>query len=233
MPVRPTNALVVGALVALACCGVGCDSQPWYDIPRDGNHIPVQTPLNGTPRNTMLRLEAAYQYQDLSVYKSLLTADFRYTFSPQSDSALVALYGDNWGKVDEVLAAQRLLTGFTNAQGKFMPPASSVILQFANDQYLADPAHADSAANYDDTPIGAVALDVDIPTSTGTITYGVRAPHRFFLVRGDAAVLDPGQPADSLHWYVRRWDDLAAPPGGATTAASVATTWGRLKARYR
>ncbi len=236
-------ALIVAALPVLS----GCGANP-FKPPVDKNHIPATVPQNDTPQNTMLRFKAAYQYQDITVYKSLLSADFRYTFSAQTDPALVTLYGNNWGKDDEVESAQHLLTGFTNSQGTYVAPASSITLSFATDQYLPDPTHSDSAAYYDYTPIANVSLDIDVPTTSGTTTYNIRAQHNFYLVRGDAAFLDAGQPADANHWYIHRWDDLWAPLAGAIQIASVnskisgsssgagigvPTTWGQMKSRFR
>ncbi|MGH7725053.1 MAG: hypothetical protein ACREOU_06445, partial [Candidatus Eiseniibacteriota bacterium] len=65
----------------------------------------------------------------------------------------------------------------------------------------------------------------------------------FYLVRGDAAVLDTGQEARTDRWYIYRWDDLSQPlPGGPARLASLnagalgtpaPTTWGGLKDGYK
>jgi hypothetical protein len=68
--------------------------------------------------------------------------------------------------------------------------------------------------------------------------------HRFFLVRGDAALDGHDNPtvlpplaADSTRWYIYRWIDetviQAGAPAGASSRASTASTWGSVKARYR
>jgi len=235
-------ALTIAALPVLAGCGGGNPFKPPVD---DKHTIPGTTPPNNTPQNTMLRFQAAYQYQDITTYKNLLTADFRYTFSQQSDPSLVTLYGNNWGKDDETESATHLLTGFTNSGGTYVAPASAITMAFINDQYYTDPAHSDSARFYDYTPITTVNLNIDVPTSDGGTTYNISAPHSFYLVRGDAAFLDAGQPADSTHWYIRHWDDLSPKVPGTVgmlrvastgsvnaSGSTVASTWGATKARY-
>jgi len=210
--------------LALAACLAGCGAfapEPIHPPP------PPPPAQNSTPQGAILRLQRAYGYQDLTDYASLLTADFRYTFSAQSDPKLVSTYGNNWGKDDEYESAKHLLTGFTNTQGVYVPPASRIVVQFVNDQYYPDPAHADSGAWYVYCPVTDVNLTIDVPVGGGDVTtYDISAPHAFYLVRGDAAFLDPGQPADSTHWYVRHWDDLSPAPPVA------AATWGGMRGAY-
>jgi hypothetical protein len=60
--------------------------------------------------------------------------------------------------------------------------------------------------------------------------------HRFYLVRGDAAgSLAAGQPADSTHWYVWKWQDESTgyPAPAALGEATRSTTWSSVKATYR
>ncbi len=240
-------ALTFAALPVLS----GCGGNPFTPKIDPIHTLPKDAPPNDSPQNTMIRFQEAYQYQDIGQYTGLLTADFRYTFSAQSDGNLVTLYGNNWGKDDESESAKHLLTGFTNSVGTYYPPANNISIQFINDQYYQWPLHADSTSFYVYCPVSTVNLNIDVPVDGGgSTTYNISAPHSFYLVRGDAAFLDAGQPADSTHWYIQHWDDLSpklpvavlqiastnaavgsSGSSGATTTARV--SWGGLKDSYR
>jgi len=227
---RPAVVVTSALLLASALAPLGCAFHPPGAPPIDRDPLPV----NSTPQGAIPRLERTYERQDEIEYPKLLTADFRYTFSAQSDPALATQYGLNWGKDDETQSAEHLFAGFVNGTGEAVPPASRITVDFVNDQYYPDPAHADSATWYVYCPVTNVNLTIDIPANGGTTTYDISAPHSFFLVRGDAALLDPGQAADSTRWYVRRWDDHspALPNGGAAPVPLAAASWGGMKGSY-
>jgi len=241
-------ALTITVLPVLTGCGGGNPFHP----PVDNVHtLPPETPLNDTPQNTMIRFQRAYDHQDITSYKNLLSSDFRYTFSAQTDQNLVNQYGNNWGKDDETESAQHLLTGFTNSLGKYVGPASNIVISFNGDQYLQDFQHGtDSTSFYAYVPVTQVLLAIDVsdPTS-GTITYNINAEHDFYLVRGDVAVLDAGQSNATDRWYIRRWDDRSLPLSPAVLQIASANTavagsnsfgaatpthasWGSLKDTY-
>ena len=227
----PWRGRVAGALCALAAAGALCvlggcaQSTPPPPPPPPPPPLECDAPL--------CRLRASYQYEVLSEYGRLFTADFRYTFSAQTDPDLVTTYANNWGKLDELESAKHLFAGFTNAQGEYLPAARGIDLAFLNERYFADPAHSDSTRYYAFAPVSEVDLAVEVPAGDSTTTYRASGPHNFYLVRGDAAVLDPDQAADSTRWYIRRWDDLAAAAPGPVGAAQANVSWGWLKARYR
>jgi len=199
---------------------------------------PPALPVNDTPTNALVRFERTYESQMLFEYELMLTADYRFTFSSQSDPVLVNQYGDNWGKDDEVESTSHLFDGFTNEGGDFVPGASEIGMSIPFPQVVADPDFPDSAEYYKLVVAPSVAVVFAIP---GTDGFEISAPHDFHLVRGDAAVLNAGQPADANRWYVRRWVDKSAAllrraPGQMAPArvlpAQVATM-GSIKALYR
>jgi hypothetical protein len=226
----------------------GCGSNPFNPIPDPGGdgHIPPNAPLNDTVQNTMLRFEATYEFQDLPKYEALLSSDFRYTFSQASDPDLVLAYGNNWGKDDEIASSQHLFDGFTNAHGDAVPAASKIDIDLYGVQPTQDVEHLDSLAYYQKVVVSRVVMSIEVPGSPEPTVYNIDARHEFYLVRGDAALLDPSQEARTDRWYIRRWDDLSPPPpiptGGAIQIASVNTpgtlarvseSWGRLKGDYK
>ena len=249
---RPNSTQRFSALAltfALTLVFAGCGKNPFTPPPdTGGGGLPNDTPQNDTPQNTMTRFQRTYEYQVQPEYVKLLTSDFRYTFSSQTDQNLVDLYGPNWGKDDEAQSADHLFNGFTNSSGTYLPGATNITMALNSVQYFEDPAHPssavpDSSAYYKWVYVTNVLMNIDVPIDGGTV-YTISAAHQFFLVRGDAAVLDTDQSATSNRWYIRRWDDLSIPLAGAIRLAAVnsqpgsqqvqlnRSTWGALKGTY-
>jgi hypothetical protein len=238
MSVRPLR----GALLLLVVPAIlaGCDSTERLKIgPPPPCTTCGETPQNDTPQNTLIRLTAAYKWEVETEYFKLLSDDFRYDFSAEADSPLVALYGSSWGKLDEIQATLHLFHGFVAGTSEVVPGAGRIVLALNTVQYANDPEHADSAAWYRLATAQRVNMTVEVPGAADTLVYGIDDRHDFHLVRGDAAVLAADQPATSDRWYVRRWEDHSHPPASApgpseAFAESIrATTWGRLRAAYR
>jgi hypothetical protein len=235
------------ALIALLIVAVpfvtGCSKNPFDPDDDDGgNTLPDNTPPNDTPHNTMLRFEATYEYQVVGEYEKLFTKDFRFTFSSQSDPLLVAEYGNNWGKDDEIESTRHLFQGFTDDEGTFQEAATSITMTFILLLEQENPQHPDSTEHYKLMIAQPLVLAIGLSNDSG---FNVEARHEFYLVRGDAAVLDEGQDASTSRWYIYRWDDLSEPissPGGPrlstdgvgvrTLAGFTPTTWGAAKATY-
>ncbi len=218
----------------------GCGGNP-FNPPEiiDGGGLPPETPLNDTPANTMTRFEGTYEHQVLDQYELLFASNFRFTFSNQSDPELVTIYGNNWGKDDETSSTSHLFDGFTNDQGEFVPGAVGIMLGLPGQQFIDDPtANPDSGAYYKLVIVPTVSLQLAGP---GTDGLEVASTHYFYLVRGDAAVLDAGQPATPARWYLRRQEDRSLAVGLRVPAEfapsrvlpSRVTTWGAVKAFYR
>ncbi len=231
---RRRSALLRAVLLALLLAPAGCggDDAPTQPAPPAGGF----TPGNDTALNTIRRFQKVYAAQALPEYLALLTADFHYKFSPDADPNLVTQYGTTWGVLRDSASTRHLFEGFTNGFGEFVPGADSIALSLSFGVY---PNHADpdSFPYYAAADISSGLLEIHI---AGTDGYAVPTACRIWLVRGDAAWLRPGQPADANHWYIQRWEDTSGPvlarePGpmaSAGTQAATTTTWGRLKAVY-
>jgi hypothetical protein len=141
--VVPPLLLTIALLPVLAGCGSNPFNPP-IDPGGDG-HVPGDTPLNDSPQNLMLRFEKSYEFQDLPTYINLLTSDFRYTFSADSDPTLVNLY-PNWGRDDEEESTKHLFEGFTNSETppRLVPAASRIEMTLTGVQYQGDYQHPDS-----------------------------------------------------------------------------------------
>lgn len=227
--------------IALLPVLAGCGSNPFnppIDPGGDG-HVPGDTPDNNSPQNLVIRFEKTYEFQDLPNYEKLLTSDFRYTFSSASDPGLVAQYGNNWGKDDEVESSKHLFEGFTNSTGDVIPAASKIDMTLSGIQYGTDPFHSDSTAYYQKVVLSSVVMEIDVPATPEPIVYNISARHELYLVRGDAARLDANQEARNDRWYIYRWDDLSTPLAAGIKLASTndgyvltRTTWGTVKDKF-
>jgi len=234
---RRSALLLTFALVPILA---GCGSNPFnppIDPGGDG-HLPGDTPINDSQQNLMIRFEKSYEFQDLQAYQYLLTSDFRYTFSLASDPRLVDQY-PNWGLDDEIQSTEHLFDGFTNTRGEFFAAASQIQMSLIGVQYTGDFTHADSASHYQKVIVTTVDMQIEVPNpGADPIVYNINARHEFYIVRGDAAVLQAGQEARSDRWYIRKWDDLSPPPPAAIARLSSLTsggvqrtpaTWGAVK----
>ena len=66
-----------------------------------------------------------------------------------------------------------------------------------------DPEHPDSTQHY--RVLSVRRFEFGWRTSRGMRVSATSSLHVFHLVRGDVALLEPGQPASPERWYVRRW----------------------------
>ncbi len=233
-PARLLLSLLASSL--LAGCGGGSKKTTQPVISPDP--LPAGTVLNDSPGNTALRFKATFEYQSHQSYAALIAADFHFGFSAETDPSLVAQYGDTWGAQDESLAVAHLFNGFTStSSGTYIPGASDVTVALNAMSEFGDSTHVDSMSVYRVIRVGNMIGAITIPDGSGGILYTPGGEQRLFLVRGDAAVLRPGQPAATTRWYIRRWEDHAtvfpAARIGPVTNPARGTTWGAVKNQYR
>ena len=195
---RARRLLLLPLVVSLSGCA--------FDPP-PAPPVVLVLPDADSPQNLILRFEGVYELQSSVNYEPLLTSDFRYTFSRASDPTLFDRY-PNWGRDDEVESTRHLFEGFTTSTGVAVPAASRIEMTLTGLQYGPDYTHPDSAEHYMKVVITAVDMQIEVPTPPSPTLYQVSGRHEFYIVRGDAAVLDPGQEARADRWYLRRWDDL-------------------------
>jgi hypothetical protein len=211
----------------------GCAFNPPDDIPVP----PPPLPEADSPQNLMLRFEGVYELQSAVNYEQLLTSDFRYTFSLASDPLLVNRY-PTWGHDDEVESTRHLFEGFRTLTGEDVPAASRIEMTLTGLQYGLDYTHPDSGEHYMKVVLTSVDMLIEVPTAPAPTSYLITGRHEFYIVRGDAAVLDAGQEARTDRWYLRRWDDLT--PGVSSPLPDadiligapkrVSASWGGVKA---
>lgn len=235
---------VVALAAVLAGLLSGCIFSPKKDEP-----VPPTTgPINDTPENTIARFIWAYENKKSQEYEDLLTGDFTFEFSNAADPSLATRWSTGWFKNDEVLSARHLFQGGTNLDNQTQEAASSIDLTLTKTQPVDDTEGRD-VTKYKvlSTPVDAIIVVPPVPPATEPTNYIVtNNSHRFYLVRGDAAVdLSESQTADSTRWYIWSWKDEtvgSVTPAPAVTPASagtrlapgdVAATWSRVKAAAR
>ena len=234
-------------LVAVAICLVlglsaGCGS--------DKSTEPEPTldpfPASSTPEGAVKRFVAVYNAMDSTEFARLLTEDFTFEFSNATDPDLVAQFATGWVKDDEIISARNLFQGGVNSSGLFQPRPNTIDLDFLQSVTRPDTIEGRDSTYYR-VLLTPITLTIDVPPRPGETegtTFlvgagGSPSVQRFFFVRGDEAQLEPGQPADSLHWYLWRWRDESTPqlkphPGSRLgPLESNEATWGQVKAFYR
>src|SRR5688572_20524913 len=202
MPRRTPLVLALLVLVAFGCSG---DSDDPVSPPTQSG-LPDSIPPANTPANLLERFEASWEHEIVAEYTALITADFGFRFSNQSDPDLVSEYGSNWRRADEIASTTHLMAGFTDDEGAYQAASSNILFSLNNLSIVDDPDHPDSAAWYKLVIVPNFSAYIRL-TDTEQTEYQIQAPQDLHLVRGDAAVLAPGQEARTDRWYLRRWVD--------------------------
>ena len=227
--------LLFGLVAVAAILGCGTD-------PSDGPTAPLLPP-NDSPANALARFVATYRERAHDEYAALLTEDFRFYFSSDVDGSLASQWPDGYANTDEDTSALHLMQGGTTMGGTDIPAASTVDLTL---HIVA--AEPDTSEGRDPAQFMVLTAQADLhvvvppygslPDPTEFVVED--ALHRYYFVRGDAASLASGLPADESHWYLWKWEDATtldhARRGPELTTAGAAhhtATWGRVKNYYR
>ena len=177
-------------LLALACSNA--HASPSTSVP------PVNQPLRA-PEATLERLAAGYRDRSPESVIATMTSDFR--FHTKGDSLMEFFSG--MSREDEARMVQGMLHGSILHGDTLMQPADSVGMILDGISEGVDPEHPDSTQHYEVLTVRR--FEMAIRLHNGVHLMSTSALHVFHVVRGDAALLVPGQPADSSRWYVRRW----------------------------
>jgi hypothetical protein len=193
MPIsRPLFALLVATLIAT--------------IPAHAT-APLPSPVApATPVQSVQAFADAFSMKSVERLGGLLAGDFHFTTT--SDEGMQGWLAD-FDRAHELRFAGNVFHGVTRDGKVVMPAADSVSMTVAELTGSPDPEHPDSTGHYQ--VVAVHHLTTFIRRSGAMDLAATPALHVFHVVRGDAAVLAAGQPADSTRWYVRRWvEDLDA-----------------------
>jgi hypothetical protein len=169
-------------------------------------------PLDGahTPSDVVRCVVGAYEHCARAELDGVLSADFQFDFTIYG-----TIYGHQWGfpisighRTDELSLASRLIGITSYYRSHQMKPYGAFVTRGPIEEGF-DPEHADSTSQYRllvvrDFRIHFVRPPAYPDTENLVVDYlkGLQVLH---VVRGDVAVCMTGQPADSRHWYARRW----------------------------
>jgi len=162
---------------------------------------PANQPLTGPPA-ALERLASAYRGLSPTGIDAVLAGDYRFHAAGETRESLVR-FAAGTSRETEMAVVRNMLRGVTHAGDKGMPRADSVGMSFDGISEGVDPEHPDSTQHY--RVLTVTRAEFNIRLSNGDYLLNQPSMHVFHLVRGDAAVLAPGQAADPERWYIRRW----------------------------
>jgi len=169
---------------------------------------PVNQPLSG-PEAALERLADGYRDRSPASVIANLTLDFR--FHSKGDSLL--RYTSGSSRDDEARVIEGMLHGVIRGGDTLADPADSVGMILDGISEGVDPEHPDSTLRYEVLTVRR--FELGFRTARGLRVTTASPLNVFHIVRGDVALLEQGQPADSTRWYVRRWlEDVSAVNAG-------------------
>lgn len=137
-------------------------------------------------------LETTYEHGETDGFVALLTPDYRF-FSP--DEGILRRFPGGFTREDERQSHARLFTGGTNSEGRFLPRALAVDVEFLDTEVCPDPEHPGDAGHAV-VHVRRACLTIRFADGNGMQD---AAPHEFWLVRTDEG------------WRCRRWVERPAP----------------------
>ncbi len=161
---------------------------------------PANQPLSG-PQAALENLAQAYRNLSVVGIDAMLTNDYR--FHAVDGGQPLAGFTAGSSRADEMRTVRSMLGGVTHAGKVVMGKADSVGMSFDGISQGVDPEHADSTQQYE--VLTVTRAQWGIRMSNGVRMWNQPSLHVFHVVRGDAAVLVPGQTANPDRWYIRRW----------------------------
>jgi hypothetical protein len=162
------------------------------------NYPSANQPVSG-PEAALEDLAKAYRSMSVAGIDALLTGD--YMFHGATDS--LGQYPVGISREHEMSAIRGMLQGVSRPGGMAMPKADSVGMSFDGISPGVDPEHPDSTQQYQ--VLTVTRAEFGIRLANGVRLLNAPSLHVFHVVRGDAAVLAPGQTAGPGRWYLRRW----------------------------
>jgi hypothetical protein len=209
-------------LVALLLAGVSGCFNPFDPriAPTTGIYVPPPTP--NSPQNVIRLFEWVWKNRDISVYKEILTDDFRFIFA-LGDSAGNLFRDEPVTREMELNIARNLFVG-----GGSAAPATSITLALDPTLRALPDSRPGKNPRWHNEIVTSV--DLSIKTEDGS-EYRIQGNARFFVVRGDSAMIpkELGFGPDSTRWYIDQWHDetlqgsAAMAPDPAGSGALLAT----------
>jgi len=196
---RILRLLLAGAALSVLA---GCFN-PFDPKLASGVGVSQVAPTPNTPRGVLDLFAWCWNNRAYDEYTEIFTEDFEFHFAA-TDSAGNAYRNRALYRQDELDTARNLFIEGTASE----PPASKIVLTFDR-TFIPErdsrpgksfPVHQEIKRN--------VVLSID----TGDQAFRITGAARFFVVRGDSALIPPdliqrGFGPDPNRWYIERWED--------------------------
>lgn len=215
---RNSRAIARATLAGLLLLGVAGCFNPFAPrlAPTVGVYIPPPTP--NSPQNVIRLFEWCWNNRDITLYSQIFTDDFQFVFA-LGDSAGNMFRDAPLYRSEELEIARHLFVG-----GGAQAPATSIVLRL--DPTLR--ATADSRPGKNAKWHKEILTSVDLAIKTeDEQDYRVTGYARFFVVRGDSALIPEDMKAagfgpDSTRWYIEQWNDETLSGAGGAAAVQPA-----------
>jgi hypothetical protein len=165
------------------------------------DYPPAAQALAG-PTGVLEHLADAYRSMLVAGVDAVLSADYRFHAVGENGENLLS-FADGSPREYEMRSVRGMLEGVTRDGKVVMAKADSVGMSFDGISADMDPEHPDSTQQY--LVLTVTRAQWGIRLANGNHMWNKPSLHVFHVVRGDAAVLAPGQTADPERWYIRRW----------------------------
>lgn len=169
-----------------------------------------QVPVPSSPRSLMELFKWCWENRAYDEYRQVFTDDFRF-FAAYVDPDS-ASYNRVENREDELAAAKHLFQGGKADE----PPANRITLDFSSDLVaLPDPRPGKTYPVHQ-----VIQTSVTLSVDTDIESFRVTGDTRFFMVRGDSAVIpsELGVGPNDQRWYIERWEDLTGAQGMVAAA---------------
>jgi hypothetical protein len=196
------------ALGALAVAGAGCFN-PFSPRVAAQRGFSEPAPAPTSARNALELFRWCWEHRAYEEYRQLFTEDYRF-FSAYVDPDDPDSLSGIQTRDDELASARHLFIGGKADE----PPANRIVLDFSSDLVAIPDSRPGKTYPWHQVIQTSVTLSVD----TDNESFRVTGDARFFLVRGDSAVIPPdlGADKDETRFYIERWEDFT---GGGSLAA--------------
>ena len=216
MTIRRTVRAWPVALLLLGGAG-GC-AKPFRPVVSTPVVAPAP-PTPDSPQSAVRLLEWCWDNRDITQYGQVFAGDYRFVFA-LGDSAGNEFRDDPVTREVELDMARHLFVG-----GGAAAPATSIALNLDPTLLPLQDSRPGKNARWHKEVVSSVDLTV---RTEGGAEYRILGNARFFVVRGDSALIPPelGLGPDSTRWYIDQWTD-------ETLSGAGEVSWGQLKAWYR
>jgi hypothetical protein len=197
------------APIALLLLGLAGCFNPFDPRIASTTSVYIPPPAPNSAQNVIRLFEWCWKNRDISTYKEIFTADFRFVFA-LGDSAGNLFRDDPVNRETELNIARHLFVG-----GGAEAPAASVALALDPTLRALPDSRLGKNPKWHNEIVTSVNLDIKTEDNK---EYRVTGSARFFVVRGDSARIpqELSFRPDSTRWYIDQWNDETYQGAGVT-----------------